>query len=137
MEVLGDIVDDYWVIGLIILGIIIWADRSAKQNVKQGKQQKVITMEENKEIEGEGANTSNQPSLGSSIYNNLLSVPVWALYFLIISTVVLTVLILTKIWFPEVFVDDFFARILMSYAALMVSTYVIAKMSEAIKEVKK
>ena len=137
MEVLGDIVDDYWVIGLIILGIIIWADRSAKQNVNQGKQQKVITMEENKVIEGEGANTSSQPSLGSSIYNNLLSVPVWALYFLIISTVVLTVLILTKIWFPEVFVDDFFARILMSYAALMVSTYVIAKMSEAIKEVKK
>lgn len=94
-------------------------------------------MEEPQTTQTEQPVSPEQKSLGSSIYNNLLSVPVWALYFLIISTVVLTVLILTKIWFPEVFVDDFFARILMSYAALMVSTYVIAKMSEAIKEVKK
>jgi len=133
IEFFGDIVDDYWVIGLIILGIIIWADRSAKNTHKE----RAITMEEPQTTQTEQPVSPEQKSLGSSIYNNLLSVPVWALYFLIISTVVLTVLILTKIWFPEVFVDDFFARILMSYAALMVSTYVIAKMSEAIKEVKK
>ncbi len=138
MEIFGDIIDDYWLIGLVILGFIIWADRNTKnKKTSTPSPMRIETMQDNPNINDEKIIVEEKSSVSGALYKNLLSVPVWALYFLILSTVVLTILILTKIWFPEVFVDDFFARILMSYAALMVSTYVIAKMSEAIKEVKK
>jgi hypothetical protein len=69
-------------------------------------------------------------------FKNLMRVPLWALYALIVSTVLLSVLIIAKIWFPEFFGEDFFWRVVLSYLTLIFSTYVIGAMSDVIKAVK-
>lgn len=93
-------------------------------------------MYKDKETEIETSDvTANKKSV-KPIYMELVRIPVWAIYFLILSTVALTFLILVRIWVPDVFDDDFFWKIVYSYLTLIVSTFVISQMAEAIKFVR-
>lgn len=114
-------------LGIILLLVVIYYDLKSKgkNRVDEGK---VIDVKENK-IE--------EKSSPNPVYLQLLNIPIWAIYFLVLSTVGLTIVILAKIWFPEFFDEEFFWRIFYSYLTLMVSTVVISKMAEAIRFVKK
>lgn len=66
-------------------------------------------------------------------YKSMMNLPAWAIYSLIIMTVLLSVLILVKIWFPQYFGEDFFFKIVGTYIVLVLSTAVISKMADALK----
>ena len=68
---------------------------------------------------------------------NFLKLPIWSIYILIIMTVILSLLILVKIWFPDIMPDDLFMKIFWTYVVLIASSAVIAKMTEYIKNMKK
>ena len=68
---------------------------------------------------------------------NFLKLPIWSIYVLIIMTVILSLLILVKIWFPDIMPDDMFMKIFWTYVVLIASSAVIAKMTEYIKNMKK
>ena len=68
---------------------------------------------------------------------NFLKLPIWSIYILIIMTVILSLLILVKIWFPDIMPDDMFMKIFWTYVVLIASSAVIAKMTEYIKNMKK
>jgi FtsH-binding integral membrane protein len=145
MDVLIDLLfsEFWWLTCIFFLIFVLWADGNAKKNMqrkKERKEQQMNSYEETgmkKQPESHMQGTGNSAKkIDKSLISHLLDVPIWALYFLIVSTVGLTILILAKIWFPEIFVDDFFARILLSYLALIISTVVIAKMTDTIKSVK-
>ena len=60
---------------------------------------------------------------------NLLKLPKWSIVSLIVLTMVLSVVILIKIWFPQFLDEDIFIKILFTYFVLIVSSSVIAKMT--------
>ena len=141
MDIIQAFSDNWFWIVLVCL-FVWWADKNAKEKQSIKKEQDHIQKEEamNQATGNEDTMKAKpdtvQTAVSKSIYEKMLTVPVWAMYFLIVSTVILTVLILGKVWFPEAFDDDFFWKVIFSYLALMISTVVIAKMSEAIKFIK-
>ncbi len=67
-------------------------------------------------------------------YKNLMGLPAWAIYCLILMTLMLSVIILAKIWFPDYFGEEFFFKIIGTYVVLVLSTAVISKMADALKK---
>ncbi len=67
----------------------------------------------------------------------LLSLPAWALYVLIITTVIMSVVILVQIWFPEFLDEDIFLKILYTYFVVICSSALIAKIASYIKDMGK
>ncbi len=65
---------------------------------------------------------------------NLMRLPRWGILSLIFMTIVLSLLILTKIWFPNLIDTDLFAKVFMTYFVLIVSASVISRMSEYLKK---
>lgn len=114
-------------LGIVLLLVVIYYDLKSKGKNKMDEG-KVIDVKEDK---------TEEKSSPNPVYLQLLNIPIWAIYFLVLSTVGLTIVILAKIWFPEFFDEEFFWRIFYSYLTLMVSTVVISKMAEAIRFVKK
>lgn len=67
-------------------------------------------------------------------YKNLMGLPAWAIYCLIIMTILLSIIILANIWFPEYFDEEFFWKMIGTYFVLVLSTAVISKMADALKK---
>ena len=68
--------------------------------------------------------------------NNLLRLPRWSIMSLIALTVILSVVILVKIWFPQWIDEDLFGKIFWTYVVLIFSAAVISKMTEYLKNMK-
>tara|TARA_Y100000034_G_C6662919_1_gene290713 strand:+ start:348 stop:596 length:249 start_codon:yes stop_codon:yes gene_type:complete len=66
-------------------------------------------------------------------FKDLMTMPVWAIYALILMTVMLSGIILAYIWFPNYFGEEFFWKIIGTYIVLVLSTAVISKMADALK----
>jgi hypothetical protein len=69
---------------------------------------------------------------GSSM-SSLLRLPRWSIMSLIFLTLILSVVILVKIWFPEFIPEDLFEKIFWTYVVLIFSAAVISKMTEYLK----
>lgn len=72
-----------------------------------------------------------------NILNNLTKLPTWSLFLLIITTVVLSIVILARIWFPEFINDDIFWKVICTYIVIILSSAVIGKITEIIKDINK
>ena len=70
-----------------------------------------------------------------SVLNNLAKLPTWSLFLLIITTVVLSGVILARIWFPEVIDGDIFWKIVLTYMVIIVSAIVIGKIADLIRHI--
>lgn len=66
--------------------------------------------------------------------SNLFKLPRWSIYSLIVMTVILSFVILTKIWFPMLIPEDIFMKIFWTYIVLIASSAVIAKMTAYLKD---
>jgi len=70
----------------------------------------------------------------SSIHlKNLVRIPVWALYSLIVATVAMSFVMLIKIWFPETVDEALIWKIILSYAVFLISALVISNLTDKIK----
>ncbi len=67
---------------------------------------------------------------------SISKLPVWALYILIMTTLVLSLIILGRIWFPDIVDEELFWKIFWTYAVIVASSYVIAKIADLIKKIK-
>ena len=63
------------------------------------------------------------------------NLPKWSLYLLIITTLILSVIILGRIWFPDMVNQAIFFKVLFSYFIVIMSAGVIAKIAQIIKDV--
>jgi Na+/melibiose symporter-like transporter len=63
----------------------------------------------------------------------LIRIPVWALYSLIVATVVMSFVMLVKIWFPETIDQELVWRIVLSYGVFLISALVISNLTDKIK----
>lgn len=68
---------------------------------------------------------------------NFLKLPVWSIYVLIVMTMLLSVMILIRIWFPDIMPDDMFMKIFWTYVVLILSSAVIAKMTDYVKNMRR
>ena len=66
--------------------------------------------------------------------SKLLRIPRWGIISLILLTVLLSFIILAKIWFPDLFPEDLFEKIFWTYVVLIFSSAVISRMSEYLKK---
>lgn len=66
--------------------------------------------------------------------NNLLRLPRWSLISLMIMTVLLCGVALTKIWFPELLPQNMIEKIFLSYLVVILSAWVVAKMSAYLQD---
>ncbi len=66
--------------------------------------------------------------------SKLLAIPRWGIMSLIILTVILSFIILARIWFPDLFPEDLFEKIFWTYIVLIFSSAVISRMSEYLKK---
>ena len=66
--------------------------------------------------------------------NKLLRLPRWSIMSLIALTLVLSVVILVRIWFPQWVPNDMFSKIFWTYIVLICSSAVIAKMTTYLKD---
>lgn len=65
---------------------------------------------------------------------SILKLPRWSIYSLILMTLVLSFVILAKIWFPMLIPEDIFKKIFWTYIVLIASSAVIAKMAGYLKD---
>jgi hypothetical protein len=68
---------------------------------------------------------------------DLVRLPAWALYILIVTTAVMSIVILTKIWVPELLDDTIFLKVILTYLVVIASSAIIAKIAEYIKEMER
>lgn len=68
---------------------------------------------------------------------DLVRLPAWALYILIVTTAVMSIVILTKIWVPELLDDTIFLKVILAYLVVIASSAIIAKIAEYIKEMER
>ena len=66
--------------------------------------------------------------------NKLLRLPRWSILSLIALTVLLSFVILIRIWFPQWVPEDMFEKIFWTYIVLIASSAVIAKMTTYLKD---
>ena len=66
--------------------------------------------------------------------NKSLKLPRWSILLLIIMTMILSVVILASIWFPDWVPKDIFWKVLYTYIVLICSAAVISKMSDYLKD---
>ena len=67
---------------------------------------------------------------------NLLRLPRWGIMSMIALTVILSFIILAKIWFPDLLPEDLFWKIFLTYMVLIISSALISKMTEFLKNMK-
>ena len=65
---------------------------------------------------------------------NIFKLPRWGIMSLIITTIILSFVILIKIWFPDFIKGEIFEKVLGTYAVLFISSAVISRMSEYLKK---
>lgn len=65
--------------------------------------------------------------------SKLLRLPRWSILSLIALTLLLSIVILVKIWFPEFIPEDLFGKIFFTYVVLIFSAAVISKMTDYLK----
>lgn len=65
---------------------------------------------------------------------DLLKLPRWGILSLIALTVLLSFIILIKIWFPELLPEDLFEKIFWTYIVLIFSSAVISRMADYLKK---
>ncbi len=70
-------------------------------------------------------------------YKSLIKIPVWALYSLIVATVLMSVVFLVNIWFPETVDEEIIWKIILSYGVFLVSALVISNLTDKINAMKK
>jgi FtsH-binding integral membrane protein len=75
-------------------------------------------------------------SMPNLSYKNLIRIPVWALYSLILGTVVMSFVMLVNIWFPETIDEELIWKIVLSYAVFLISALVIANLTDKVKNMK-
>ncbi len=68
---------------------------------------------------------------------NFLKLPIWSIYTLIVMTMLLSFVMLIRIWFPQFVPEDMFMKIFWTYLVLIASSAVISKMTDYIKTMKK
>lgn len=68
-------------------------------------------------------------------FDDLARLPTWALYMLIVTTLILSVIILGRIWFPMYVDAQFFWKVVWSYVVLMASAGVVSKIADLIKHI--
>ncbi|MCC6597214.1 MAG: hypothetical protein IT559_00250 [Alphaproteobacteria bacterium] len=66
--------------------------------------------------------------------NNVFKLPRWSIYSLIVLTMILSFVMLARIWFPSFIPEDIFMKIFWTYVVLIASSAVIAKMTSYLKE---
>ena len=67
---------------------------------------------------------------------NFLRLPRWGIMSMIALTVILSFIILAKIWFPDLLPEDLFWKIFLTYMVLIISSALISKMTEYLKNMK-
>ena len=67
-------------------------------------------------------------------YKNLIRIPVWALYSLIMATVIISVVIVINIWVPEAIDEEIIWKIVITYGVFLVGALVIFNITDKIKE---
>lgn len=63
-----------------------------------------------------------------------LRLPRWCILSLMLMTVVLSILMLVKVWFPNLIDGELFEKVFLTYLILVVSASLISKMSEYLKK---
>jgi hypothetical protein len=72
---------------------------------------------------------------GQSMFKKFKNLPKWSLYILVLTTLVLSLIILGHIWFPDMISGTTFWKVLFSYFIVITSAGVIAKIADLIKDV--
>ena len=70
-------------------------------------------------------------------FKNLIRIPIWALYSLIVATVIITIVMLVNIWFPEAVDEEIIWKIVLSYGVFLVSALVISNLTDRIKDMRR
>ncbi|NCO04341.1 MAG: hypothetical protein GW903_09140 [Alphaproteobacteria bacterium] len=70
-------------------------------------------------------------------FKNLVRIPVWAIYSLIIATVIISFIILTEIWFPNTIDEELIWKIALTYGVFLMSALVISNLTDRVKEINK
>lgn len=70
-------------------------------------------------------------------YKSLIKIPVWALYSLIIATVLMSFVMLINIWFPNTVDEELIWKIILSYGVFLISALVISNLTNKINVMKK
>lgn len=70
-----------------------------------------------------------------SVPNKFSKLPAWSLYILIFTTLVLSLIILGRIWFPDMVDEAIFWKVVLSYFIVITSSGVIAKIAGLIRNV--
>ena len=78
----------------------------------------------------------SKTSMSKLDYKNLIRIPVWALYSLILATVIMSIVMLVNIWFPDTIDEELIWKIIVSYAVFLISALVIANLTDRIKTMK-
>jgi len=68
---------------------------------------------------------------------SLIKIPVWALYSLIVATVIMSIVFLVNIWFPETVDEELIWKIILSYGVFLVSALVISNLTDKINVMQK
>jgi hypothetical protein len=82
------------------------------------------------------ASKERRESMSNLDYKSLIRIPVWALYSLIVATVVMSIVMLVNIWFPETIDEELIWKIILSYAVFLISALVIANLTDKVKNMK-
>ena len=77
------------------------------------------------------------PAMKVNREKSWIRIPVWALYSLIIATVLTSFVMLINIWFPDVIDGDIVWKLILSYGVFLISALVIANLTDKIKDMKK
>lgn len=70
-------------------------------------------------------------------YRSLIKIPVWALYSLIVATVVMSLVFLVNIWFPDAVDEELVWKIILSYGVFLISALVISNLTNKINAMEK
>lgn len=108
-----------FLVGYVIVNLFEVDKIDAKKTEKQAVVQEFVEKKEE--------------SMSNVNLKKLIRIPVWALYSLILATVVMSFVMLVKIWFPETINEELIWRIILSYGVFLVSALVISNLTDKIK----
>jgi hypothetical protein len=114
-----------------ILGIA-YLLKNKDESVKDETMDKKVAVEKQ-----DNTTQESEITMSNLDYKNLIRIPVWALYSLIMATVIISLVIVVNIWVPEAIDEEIIWKIVITYGVFLVGALVIFNITDKIKEMNK